>query len=81
MQLGCLMVVLNVAELSQALSDFYTGFYSIMTVYWVTRFLLTCLHAVLNVAELSQALADMYAGWFYSICMQGDFTLSELSTE
>jgi len=51
------MVVLNVAELSQALSDFYTGFYSIMTVYWMTRFLLTHLHVVLNVAELYQALA------------------------
>ena len=57
MQLSCLMVVLSVAELSQALSDFYTGFYSITTVYWVTRFLLTCLHVVLNVTELYQALA------------------------
>ena len=57
MQLSCLMAVLNFAELSQALSDFYSGFYSIMTVYWVTRFLLTCLYVVLNVAELYQALA------------------------
>jgi len=52
MQLSCLMIVLNVAELSKALSNFYTGFYSLTTVYWVTRFLLTCLHVVLNVAEL-----------------------------
>jgi len=57
MQLSCLMVVLNIAELSQALSDFYTGFYFIMTAYWVTRFLLTCLHVVLNVTELYQVLA------------------------
>ena len=61
------MVALNVAELSQALSDFYTGFYSITMVYWVTRFVLTCLHVVLNVAEVSQALADLYAGLVYSI--------------
>ena len=42
MQLSCLMVVLNIAELSQALSDFYTRFYSITTVYWVTSDLSTC---------------------------------------
>ena len=52
MQVSSLMVVLNVAELSQALSDFYIGFYSNTTVYSMTRFLLTCLHVVLNVAEL-----------------------------
>ena len=57
MQLSCLMVVLNIAELSQALSEFYTEFYSITTVYSVTRFLLMCLNVVLNVAELYQAPA------------------------
>ena len=41
------MVILNVAELSQALFDFYTGFYSITTASVVVA---------LNVAELSQAL-------------------------
>ena len=56
MQLNCIMVVMNVAELSQALSDFYTGFYSIWMIYWVTRFILTCLHVVLNVAELCDNL-------------------------
>ena len=52
MQLNCLLFVLNVAELSQTPADFYAGLYSIWTVYWVTRFLLTYLHVVLNVAEL-----------------------------
>ena len=36
MQLNCQLIVLNVSELSQALADFYAGFYSIWTVYWVT---------------------------------------------
>jgi len=57
MQLNCLLIVLNVAELSHALADFYAEFYSIWTVCWVIKFLLTCLHVVLNVAELYQALA------------------------
>ena len=52
MQLNCLMAVLNVAELSQALSDFYTRFYSITTDYWVIRFLLTCLHVGLSIVEM-----------------------------
>ena len=62
------LVVLNVAKLSQALAEIYARwFYSICTVYWVIRVLLNCKQAVLNFAELSQALADLYAGWFYSI--------------
>jgi len=52
MQLNCLLIVLNVAELSQALAHFYAEFYSIWTIYWVTRFLLTCIHVVMNAAEL-----------------------------
>ena len=75
--LNCLLVVLNVAELLQALAELYTGWFypswavcwvtrCIWTVYWVTRFWLNCLLIVLNIAELSQALA------------QGDFTLTEL---
>ena len=59
MHLNCLLLVLNITELIQALA---AGFYSIWTVYWVTRFLLTFLHVVLNVVELSQALADLYSG-------------------
>ena len=46
MQLNCLLIVLNVAELSQTLADFYAEFYSIWTVYWMTRSLLTCLFVV-----------------------------------
>jgi len=66
---------MNVAELSQALADLYAGqFYSIWTVYWVTRFLLNCLVIVLNylfilfhVSELSQALADLYARSIWNV--------------
>ena len=78
------MVVLNDAELSQALADLYRGwFYSIWTAYWVTRFLLNCQLDGLNIAELSQVLAELYGEWFYSIyvnCLLGDYILTELST-
>jgi len=59
------LIVLNVAELSQALVDLYAGwFYPIWTVYWVTGVLLNC---IIDVAELPQALGDFYGGWFYFI--------------
>ena len=50
--------------MSQALADLW--FYSVRTVYWVTRVLLIELSKLvgINVAELSQALVDLYAGWF-----------------
>ena len=59
MQLNCILIVLNVAELSQALAEFYAGFYSIWTVYILGNFILTDLSkctrilVALNVAELS----------------------------
>jgi len=73
--LTCLHVVLNVAELRQALADLHLLFY------WVTRFLLNCILVALNVAELSQVLAELCAGGFYSIWTVYWVTiLTELST-
>ena len=63
-----ILVVLNVAEQSQALADLYAAwFYSIWTLYWMSKILLNGILVVLNVAELSQALHELHAKWFFSI--------------
>jgi len=55
-------------NVAQALDEQYAGlFYSIWTVYRVTKFLLNYQMDILDVAELPQALCELYAGWFYAI--------------
>ena len=63
--LNCILVVLNVTELSWALADLHVCRMILPYLNCLLgdyRFLLNCLLLTLNVAELSQALTELYAG-------------------
>ena len=61
--LNCLLVVLNVAELSQALADFVYKVILLHLNFLLGDLILTKLLLVaLNVAELSYALTELYSG-------------------
>ena len=75
--LNCLLVILNVAELSQALADFYAGWffasselftgwiYSYWTVYWFSWMLLNC-HRLYSCKVILATLSEMSFGWLQS---------------
>jgi len=58
--LNGIVVVLNVAELSQGLANLYAAwFFSIWTVYWVSRVLLKDILVVWNVVELTWSVCKV----------------------